>query len=70
MPKITVKGKGDLGYTPKHGEIREGADYTIEEADFTDALFERPEGWVPPAERPAPDQAESVPDKQPVKAKK
>ena len=37
--KITVTGKGDLGFSPKFGEIIEGQEYTIEEEDFADQLF-------------------------------
>lgn len=38
--KITVIGKGNLGFSPKFGEIVAGQEYTIEEEDFADQLFD------------------------------
>jgi hypothetical protein len=39
---ITVIGKDDLGHSWKFGQIIKGQEYSIEEEDFTDQLFERP----------------------------
>jgi len=39
---ITVTGKGNLGYSPKFGEILEGQEYTIAEEDFAPELFNLP----------------------------
>lgn len=36
---ITVIGKGNLGYSPKFGEIIEGQEYTIDAEDFAPELF-------------------------------
>ncbi len=41
MAKINVIGKGNLGFSPKFGEIVAGQEYTIEEEDFADQLFDR-----------------------------
>jgi len=42
MAKITVTGLGNLGFSPKFGEILEGQEYTIEEEDFAPELFKLP----------------------------
>lgn len=53
MGMIKVTAKGNLGIHPVHGEIVENREYDIDENDFGDQLFHRPEGWVPPWERTA-----------------
>jgi hypothetical protein len=45
MSAITVTAKGDLGHSPKFGEIRQGQQYVIEETDFAPELFEVPDGF-------------------------
>jgi hypothetical protein len=57
--KITVKAKQDAGWHPVHGTITKGQEYTMEEHEFSDELFVRPRGFIPPWERPAP--AETAP---------
>jgi hypothetical protein len=52
MAQITVKGKGNLGVHPDHGAIKAGQEYTIDEMQFADQLFERPApDWLAPWER-------------------
>jgi len=42
MPKINVTAKGDFGYHPASGMfLRDGKLYSIDEADFSDQLFNR-----------------------------
>lgn len=50
MSKITVIGKADLGRSHKFGPIVQGQQYIIDEADFTEQLFERL-----PEPKPAPE---------------
>lgn len=45
MSQITVKAKGDFGFSPKFGEIRKDQEYTIEETDFAPELFKAPKGF-------------------------
>lgn len=45
MATISVIAKGNLGHSPKFGDIREGRLYTIEETDFAPELFEAPPGF-------------------------
>lgn len=53
--KITVTAKITAGVHPKHGAIIAGEEYTIAEAEFAEELFHRPDGWLPPWERPVAD---------------
>lgn len=41
--KINVVAKITAGVHPKYGAIIEGQTYTIDEQDFGDQLFDRPE---------------------------
>lgn len=50
--RIQVTAKMDAGVHPKYGRIVVGRTYTINEADFSAALFERP-AVAAPAELPA-----------------
>lgn len=50
--KITVTAKITAGTHPTHGAIIAGQKYTIDAADFAEELFHRPDGWLPPWERP------------------
>lgn len=51
--QITVKAKGDFGWSPViNAEIVKGQEFTIEEDQFSDDLYERPTGFIPPWERP------------------
>lgn len=54
MPTITVTAKGNLGHSPKFGDIRAGQQYTIEETDFAPELFEVPAGFDPTPYLPQP----------------
>lgn len=40
--QITVKAKDNLGFSPKFGEIVKGQEYTMEEEEFADQLFDGP----------------------------
>lgn len=42
MANIIVIGKGNLGYSPKFGEIIAGQEYTIAVEDFAPELFDHP----------------------------
>jgi len=54
MATITVKAKINAGHHPKYGEIKKGKPYTIDENDFGEQLFERPDkNWKAPWERKA-----------------
>jgi hypothetical protein len=64
MPKITVKGKADLGWSPKFGNIVAGQEYEIDEADFTAVLFVR----EPPADPAETALEESTADEPPAAA--
>lgn len=66
MPMITVKAKITAGFHPGlNTNITQGEEYTIDESQFGDQLFERPApDWLAPWERepvgagsPRPDQA-------------
>lgn len=62
---ITVTAKGDFGFSPHlRLTITKGEAYTIDEKDFADDLFERPDGWLPPWERETP------PEEKPAESKK
>lgn len=50
--KITVTAKITAGTHPTHGAIIAGEEYIIDEAEFAEELFTRPDGWLPPWERP------------------
>jgi len=64
MTTITVTARIDAGHHPKYGEIKKGQPYTIDENDFGDQLFDRPEkGWKAPWER-KPAEPESKGEKQ------
>lgn len=68
--KITVKGKGDLGFHPGlRVEIKKDEEYTIDAEDFADQLFERPSPeWRAPWER---EPAEAAPvESAPAEGKK
>lgn len=52
MPRIKVAGKIDAGFSPVIGQvINKGQEYEIDEGEFSDELYTRPEGWTPPWER-------------------
>lgn len=51
MAKITVKAKIDAGVHLKYGPIIKGQEYEIEENDFGNQLFERPQGFESPLEK-------------------
>jgi len=62
---VTVKAKGNFGFSPHlRRTVTGGEEYTIDEGDFADALFERPEGWIPPWERETP------PEEKPAESRK
>jgi len=50
MAKIDVTAKIDAGVHLKYGEIKAGRTYTIDEEDFGDQLFHRPDGFESPHE--------------------
>lgn len=53
MSKITVTAKITAGTHPTHGAIIAGQTYEIDEAEFAEELFHRPDGWLPLWERPS-----------------
>ena len=69
MATITVKAKGNFGFHPGlRTEIRKGQEYTMDESEFGEELFERPAGWIPPWERDTkPDSATEEQEKSKTK---
>ena len=65
--QITVTAKGDFGFHPKHGLIKKGEKYTIDERDYADQLFDPPTpDYKPIWEREAEAAASPAPDLTPV----
>lgn len=59
--QITVKAKITAGWSPViNAEIVKGQGYVIEEEQFSDDLYERPVGFIPPWERTAAEEAGPV----------